>query len=54
MAAEVSLQPEKNPVNEGWRKESGTLGTELLHTGTYLEAAARETVAAVCPAVTKQ
>lgn len=54
MAAEESLQPEWNQVNEGWGRESGALGMELLHAGTYSEAAARETPVTICLAVTKQ
>lgn len=54
MAAEESLQPERNEVNEDWGKESGVLGmTKLLHAGTYSEAAARETTVTVCLAVIK-
>lgn len=54
MAAEESLQPERSQVNEGWGKESGPLGMELLHAGTYSEAAARETTVTVCLAVIKR
>ena len=53
MAAEESLQPERNEVNEDWGKESGALGMKLLHAGTYSEAAASETTVTVCLAVIK-
>lgn len=42
MAAEASLQLEGNQVNETWGEKSCTLGMDLLHSGMYSEAAARE------------
>lgn len=48
MAAEVSLLLEGNQVNENWGKKSCTLDMELLHPGTYSEAAAREMAVTIC------
>lgn len=53
MAPGASLQLEGNQVNETWGKKSCTLGMELLHSGTFSEAAAREMPVTIFLAIIK-
>lgn len=53
MAPGASLQLEGNQVNETWGKKSCTLGMELLHSGTFSEAAAKEMPVTIFLAIIK-